>query len=192
MLQVDESSEIAADLAFMETLRRMRARFHSKIGGVATSLDHAGLRQESFFQFAEFFFAIQQYGIDSAEKLERLARLHNEHLSEISRDRGRMRRYGLTAERVAAGMFTEDNLRKLAANFSGPLAGIDQSDLARLLVTVMSVETCRKLVVAAEAAGFVERARSPFGAVLVVSRGIMEQVYGSVVREARREVLGAQ
>ena len=36
-------------------------------------------------------------------------------------------------------------------------------------------------------AGFVERTRSPFGAVLIVSLGTMERVYGDVIREARRE-----
>jgi hypothetical protein len=55
----------------------------------------------------------------------------------------------------------------------------------------MSDETCRKLVVAAEKARFVERIRSPFGAVLVVSRGIMERIYGDILREARREVAHA-
>ncbi len=191
MEQVDASGEVAADLAFMETLRRMRARFLSEIASVSASPDHGGLRQESFFQFAEFFYAIRTYGVDNAEKLERLARLHNEHVSQISKDRDRMRRYGLTSERINWAVFTEDTLRKLVANFSGTVPGIDQSDLARLLVTVMSTETCRKLVVAAETAGFVARVRSPFGAVLVVSRGTMERVYGDVIREARREAARA-
>jgi hypothetical protein len=185
--RVEVSGEVAADLAFMETLRRMRARFLSQIASASASPDHSGLRQESFFQFAEFFYAIRTYRVDDAQKLERLARLHNEHLSQISRDRDRMRRYGLTSERINWAVFTNDTLPKLVANFSGPEPGIDQSDLARLLITVMSNETCRKLVVAAETAGFVARVRSPFGAMLVVSRGIMERVYGDVIREARRE-----
>jgi hypothetical protein len=188
--QLDLAEEIAADLSFLETLRRMRARFQSEIASAAASED-SGLRQESFFQFAEFFYAIGAYGIDSKEKLERLADLHNEHLSGISKDRDRMRRYGLTPERINAAIFTDDNVRKLVANFTGEIGGIDQSDLARLLVTVMSTETCRKLVVAAEAAGFVKRLQSPFGAVLVVSHGIMERVYGDVIREARREAKAA-
>jgi hypothetical protein len=144
------------------------------------------LRQESFNQLAEFFYAIRTHGIDDAEKLGRFATLHNEHLSRISKDRDRMRRYGLTSQRIKAAVFTDDILAKLIANFSGATPGIDQSDLARLLVTVMSTETCRKMVLAAEKAGFVERMRSPFGPVLVISRGRMEGVYGAVLREARR------
>jgi hypothetical protein len=194
MDRIEASGEIAADLAFMETLRRMRARFQSDIVTASASAEPdvtLCLRQESFFQVAEFFYAIRSYGIDSPEKLERLARLHNEHLTRIGADRERMRRYGLTPARIKAAVFAEDHLKKLLSNFSGPAPAIDQSDLARLLATVMSTETCRKLLVAAEKAGFIERVRSPFGAVLVVSREIMERIYGETLREARRAAAGA-
>ena len=184
------SDEVAADLAFMETLRRMKARFQSEVLAACQSDDPSvtmSLRQESFFQLAEFFFALQTYGIDSEEKLDRFADLHNRYLLEIRSDPERMRRYGLTPDRIDSALFTGENLRKLLANFSATGAAIDQSDLARFLVTVMSTETCRKLVLAAEKAGFVERARSPFGAVLVSTKGIIEKIYGAVLREARRD-----
>lgn len=190
MQQVDASGEIAADLAFVETLRRMRARFQADVTAASISTDPdvtLALRQETFFQFAEFFYAIRAHGIDSADKLGRLARLHNDHLVGLSQDRDRMRRYGLTPARLQSAMFTDENLVKLLSNFSGPARGIDQSDLARLLVTVMSTETCRKLVVAADKAGFVERAASASGTMVVVSRGMMERIYGNAIREARRD-----
>lgn len=186
--ELDESGEIAADLAFMETLRRMKARFQSTILAASATDDLAitlSLRQESFFQLAEFFFAFRTFGIDSAEKLDRFADLHNRYLLEVRKDSDRMRRFGLTPERVDAALFTGENLRKLLANFSSGKAAIDQSDLARFLVTVMSTETCRKLVLAAEQAGFLDRMRSPFGAVLVSTNGKMEDIYGTVLREAR-------
>lgn len=190
MQKVDTSGENGADLAFMETLRRMRVRFHSEIVGASASKQPdvtACLRQESFFQVAEFFYAIRTYGIDSADKLRHLAILHNEHLAQIGKDSDRMLRFGLNPERIRTAVFADDALQKLLANFSGPRPGFDQSDLARLLVTVMSTETCRKLVLAADKAKFVERVRSPFGAVLVVSLGVMERLYGDILREARRE-----
>lgn len=192
--EVDASREIAADLAFMETLRTMRVRFHTEI--VEASASKAAdvtscLRQDSFFQVAEFFYAIATYGIDTQDKLKRLAILHNEHLAKIGTDKDRMFRYGLNPERIRTAMFAEEPMRKLLANFSGPMPGIDQSDLARLLVTVMSTETCRKFIVAADKAGFVRRVRSPFGAVLVVTQGIMERVYGDILREARRGAASA-
>lgn len=186
----EEAEEVAADLAFMETLRRMKARFQSEVLAACQSDDPSvtlSLRQESFFQLAEFFFALQTYGIDSEEKLDRFADLHNTYLLGIRSDPERMRRYGLTPERIDSALFTGENLRKLLANFSAAGTAIDQSDLARFLVTVMSTETCRKLVLAAEKAGFLDRARSPFGAVLVTTRGVIEKIYGTVLREARRD-----
>jgi hypothetical protein len=189
--QIDDMGQIAADLKFMETLRRMRARFAAAIVDAAQSAENDILRHDSFYQFAEFFYAIQAYGVNDTEKLERLARLHNDHLQRLRRDPDRLRRYGLSPQRVDAAVFDDDKLLKLAANFSGAVRGIDQSDLARLLVTIMSDETCRKLVIAAESARFVERVRSPFGAVLVVSCGVMERVYGNVLREARYEATGS-
>ena len=191
MLTRDEDlGELALDLQFVETLRRMKARFQSELLLATSSSDPdvlVSLRQESFFQLAEFLFAIKTYGIDTSEKLDRFADLHNQHLISIRDDRDRMRRYGLTAERIDAALFTGDNLRKLLANFSGDRPAIDQSDLARFLVTVMSTETCRKLLLAAEKSGFVERSRSPFGAVLIYSLGTIETIYGSVIREARKD-----
>jgi hypothetical protein len=192
--EINESKEVARDLAFMETLRRMRAQFHAKVVEAARTQEAdaiAALRQDSLLQLAEFLYAVRTHGIDSAEKLERLALLHNEHLKQIEKDEDRMQRFGLTRARIRSALFAKNQLQKLLANFSGPAPGIDQSDLARLLATVMSIETCRKLVVAADKAGFVDRVRSPFGAVLVVSHGIVEQIYGDVVREARHEVMCA-
>jgi hypothetical protein len=181
---------LSADLTFVETLRRMKARFQSGLLAASASDDPAvalSLRQESCFQLAEFLFALKSYGIEDAETLRRFADLHNQHLLDIRNDRERMLRYGLTPERLDAALFTGDNMSKLLANFSAPQPTIDQSDLARFLVTVMSTETCRKLLLASEKAGFVERVRSPFGAMLIVSRGIMERVYGTTIREARLE-----
>lgn len=188
------SDELALDLTFVETLRRMKARFQSGLLAASASDDPGvtlSLRQESCFQLAEFLFALKSYGIEDVDALRRFAELHNQHLLDIRDDRDRMLRYGLTPERLEAALFTGDNMSKLLANFSGPRPTIDQSDLARFLVTVMSTETCRKLLLASEQAGFVERIRSPFGAVLIVSRGIMERVYGTTIREARLEAAQA-
>ncbi|WP_423066945.1 hypothetical protein [Devosia sp. CN2-171] len=183
-------NELALDLTFIETLRRMKARFQLGLLAASASADPGvtlSLRQESCFQLAEFLFALKSYGIGDAETLRRFAELHNQHLLDIRNDRERMQRYGLTPERLDAALFTGDNMSKLLANFSAPQPTIDQSDLARFLVTVMSTETCRKLLLASEQAGFVERIRSPFGAVLITSRGIMEEVYGKTIRETRLE-----
>lgn len=95
---------------------------------------------------AEFLFAIRTYGLDSPEKIERFAKLHNDHLFAIKGDRERMRRYGLSptgSTRPCSPLRTSSSF---SANFAAVPPAIDQSDLARFLVTVMSTETCRKLV----------------------------------------------
>ena len=190
MADPDPEQEIAADLAFLETLRHMRARFQSELLARSQSVDPdvtISLQQDSFYQLAEFLYAFERYGIDSPEKLSRFADLHNRYLIGVRDDRERMRRFGLTPERVDSALFTGQNLQKLLTNFSGTSPAIDQSDLARFLVTVMSTETCRKLVLASEKAGLLERIRSPFGAILVRSTGIIEEIYGTALREARLE-----
>jgi hypothetical protein len=172
----------------METLRTMKARFHNAAAEASATDDPAvllTLRQESLFQLGEFLFALRSHGIDDADKIDRLASLHNDYLLAIRNDKARMRRFGLSVGRLEAALFTGDNKRKLLANFSAKPSAIDQSDLARFLVTVMSNETCRKLLLASEKAGFVTRVRSPFGAVLVHSNGRLEDIYGSVLRQAR-------
>ncbi len=172
----------------METLRVMKAKFQSAVIAAAQTEDASALlslRQESLYQLAEFLFALKGYGIDSAPKIEQLASLHNDHLLSIRDDGERMRRFGLSVDRIENALFTGDVLRKLVANFGAAPGAIDQSDLARFLVTVMSTETCRKLALACEKAGFLKRARSPYGAVLVQSNGIIEEIYGSTLREAR-------
>lgn len=182
------AAELAADLAFMETLRVMKARFQTAVIAVARSEDAsvlASLRQESLYQLAEFLFALQGYGIDDVPKLEHLASLHNDHLLQIRDDPERRRRFGLTVDRLESALFTGDVLRKLVANFAEAGGAIDQSDLSRFLVTVMSTETCRKLILACEKAGFLERSRSPYGAILVRSNGALEEIYGSTLRETR-------
>lgn len=189
----DEDAELAADLRFMETLRSMKARFHADVLATADTDDYAALqslRQESLFQLAEFLYAVRGYRLDEAEKLERLASLHNDHLLSIRDDGERMRRFGLSIDRIEGALFTGDVLGKLTANFVQSGGALDQSDLARFLVTVMSSETCRKLVVACEKAAFLIRTRSPYGAVLVRSNGKLEDIYGTTLRQARRGAIG--
>lgn len=71
-----KQDELSADLTFVETLRRMKARFQSGLLAASASDDPAvalSLRQESCFQLAEFLFALKSYGIEDAETLRRFA-----------------------------------------------------------------------------------------------------------------------
>ena len=65
---------------------------------------------------------------------------------------------------------------------------IDQSNLARLLMGVMSTETCRKVVVACAEAGFLERKRTAYGTMLVHTTGKLEDIFGRILRELRSRI----
>ncbi|MHA6299754.1 hypothetical protein [Devosia sp. CAU 1758] len=187
---VTVDADTVRNLDFMEAVHRMKANFYRSVIALAETRDTSTLhllRQEPLYQLAEFLFSLKANEVISAEGLERLAQLHNQHLASIGQDAARMREYGLTPERLQAALFADDQLAKLHSNFS--LSGaMDQSDLARLLVAVMSPETCRKLLVAAEAAGFVKRQRSPYGAMLIRSTGVLETTLEKVLGEARHDV----
>ena len=137
----------------------------------------AQLRQEPVYQMAEFFFLLRAFRLDREDKVRRYAELHNRHLEELQADRTKMRRLGLSPTRVQKGKFSPDSNPKLVENYRSGDGAIDQSDLSRLLIEVMSPETCRKTAVTLTEAGYLERRRSPYQSVLVRSTGALERIF---------------
>lgn len=183
--------QVEADLSLLEQILWCRAEVCRRL--VGESLSQAEdvlemLRLEAMYEFAEYFYLLRARGLVEAGRIAALADAHNAHLVALSRDRGKMRRLGLRQERLLDAMFTADTLPRLVETWSRAPGTLDQSNLARLMVTMMSSETCRKLVVAAAAAGFLERSRSMHGTMLVRSTGVMERAFGSTIRDARNKV----
>jgi hypothetical protein len=79
-------------------------------------------------------------------------------------------------------------LPRLLQNWRDRPGAIDQSNPARLLMSVMSTETCRKVVVACAEAGFIDRTRTPYGTMLVQSKGTLEDIFGLILRELRSRI----
>jgi hypothetical protein len=77
---------------------------------------------------------------------------------------------------------------RLLQNWREKPGTIDQSNLARLLVSVMSTETCRKLVVACAEAGCLRREKTPYGTIVVSSTGVLERIFGDCLREMRLRI----
>lgn len=184
-----EAAEIEADLIFLEHLKAGRKGFVEDI--CTSSRDQTEdvlsvLRTESTYVLAEFFYLIRAHGIETAEQLQRLAELHNHYISELAKDKERMERFGLTADRLLDAIFTGDTMPRLIQNWSERPGAIDQSNLARFLVGLMSAESCRKIVVACEQAGFLQRERTRTGATIIISRGTIEQIVARYVRSTRR------
>ena len=82
-------------------------------------------------------------------------------------------------------MFSPESIPKLVENYRAGDGAIDQSDLSRLLIEVMSPETCRKTAVTLTDAGYLERRRSPYQSVLVRSTGTLERIFSGSLRHVR-------
>ena len=186
-----DGSETMRDIRTCEALHEAKAAFQEALVDGSLNTDRvfvAQLRQESTYQIAEFFYLLRAFRLDSEEKIRRYAELHNRHLETLLKDRVKMRRLGLSPTRVRKGMFSQDSIPKLVENYRSTDGAVDQSDLARLLIEVMSPETCRKTAVMLTEAGYLERRRSPYQSVLVRSNGELERIFAESLRHVRRSL----
>jgi hypothetical protein len=187
----DDRQEIEADLFVLESLRWNRKEFEDRLCRASASQDEAVigmLRLKVAYQFAEFFYQLAARRITTIEQIEALIQAHNEYLAMLFKDKAKMKRLGLRPDRILDAIFTEDTRPRLLQNWRDRPGSLDQSNLSRLLVTVMSTETCRKLIVACQAAGFITREKTPYGTVVVASTGVMEQVFGQCLRDLRLRI----
>jgi hypothetical protein len=190
-----QTDALESDLELLEVLRWGRKEFADQLCRESRGLKPGildVLRSEPAYQIAEFLYLLQARGIATEEDVANLAEIHNKYIVDLTKDAEKMRRLGLKRERLLDAIFTADTLPRLLQNWRERPGTIDQSNFARLLVTVMSSETCRKLAVAFAEAGFLTRERSAFGTILVSSTGIVEQIFGSCLREMRTRMQGGR
>lgn len=183
-----DEQELALDRGLLESIRGARIAFGDGVCGASRCGDPkhlAQLRSEPTYQMAEFLYSLRVYGIETVADLERFAELHNDYVVSLTRDAAKLRRLGLTHERALASMFTADTRPRLLQNWKDRQGAMDQSNLARFLVAVMSTETCRKVLIDFELAGFLNRERSPYGTVVVWSTGLIEEIFGGMLRDLR-------
>jgi hypothetical protein len=175
-----------AELALLGHLRWSRKEFQDRVCTASESQKEGTLetlRLEATYQFAEFLFLIRAQHFETAADIHRLAELHNQYIVDLLKDSAKLDRMGLNKGRALEAMFTADTMPRLLQNWRDKPGAIDQSNLARVLMSVMSTETCRKVVVASAEAGFVDRTRTPYGTMLVQSKGGLEDIFGSILRE---------
>lgn len=164
----------------LEHMRRARLSFETRICAASRSQDEAVLqvlRFESMFDFAEFFFTLEAMGLKGPDDIGILAELHNQRIEDLTRNPRTVRRRGLSVDRLLKAIFTSDVRPRLEQIWRERPGALDQSNLARFLVTQMSAEWTRNLSVACEAAGFVTRTRHANGATIVESTGVMERIF---------------
>ena len=170
-------AEVELDLILLEHLKSGRKAFVEELCSASRQQTEevlSVLRMESTYLIAEFFYLFRAHGIDSPDQLQRLAELHNHYISELIKDKERATRLGLSTDRLLDAIFTGDTMPRLIQQWTERPGALDQSNLARFLVTLMSAESCRKIVVACEQAGFLQRERTRAGATVVMSSGVMD------------------
>ena len=184
----DERREFEKDFAALDIMSKARLHFERRICAASRSQDEEvleTLRLDKTFEFAQFFFTISVMGLDGPEDAGILADLHNDQVDALLKDKIALRRRGLRADRLLKAIFTSDTKPRLEQIWREKPGALDQSNLARFLVTQMSSETTRKLVEACAAAGFVTRSQHVFGATVVSSTGVMEKALAESLREMR-------
>jgi hypothetical protein len=133
------------------------------------------LRSNEVFQVAEFFYLVQKFGLSDRRKIRLYLLRHNQDLKELIADKEKRELLGLSRSRLEDGLFSEQGIEKVVQQISDGHLRLDQSDLGRLLVTLISPETTRKAVVALAKGGLLTRVR--IGQVLVVSNGVLESYF---------------
>jgi hypothetical protein len=185
------SNELEADLYLLERMRYSRAQLNETI--CTASLSQASnviqtLRLESSYHLCEFFFLLKANGFYETDDIQMLADMHNRYLADTLKDPVRMQRMNVSSDRLLQAIFTGDTMPRLLEVWRHNRGSLDQSNLARFLVTIMSTETCRKLVVAFTSAGFLERSRTAHGTVVIRSNGAIEDIFGASIRQLRLEI----
>lgn len=188
-----QSNNWDRELELLESLRWSRKEFVERVCEASKSQEEkvlSVLRLEATHQMAEFYFLLNARNIETEDDIHRLAELHNQYIVDIMKDAAKMERMGLSRERALEAMFTADTMPRLLQNWREKSGAIDQSNLARLLMTVMSTETCRKVIVACAEAGFVARVRTSYGTILVSSNGSLEDIFSKLLRELLARIGG--
>jgi len=143
-----DDDAIEADLMLQESLLWSRAELFDRLISASMSQDPGTLeclRLDAVSQFVEFFYLIRARRIETVEQLTRLAEIHNEHIDLLCRDAPKMKRLGLRKDRLLDAIFTADTMPRLIETWKHHPGRIDQSNLARLLATAMSTETCHSM-----------------------------------------------
>jgi hypothetical protein len=188
-----DRAQLAADLNMIETLRWYRMIFTERLTAASKNQEEnilEMLRLEATYQLAEFYYGLKAHGIETAADIAKLSDAHNDYIVGLSNDPAKMRRLGLSKDRLLDAMFAADTRPRLVETWRQRAGAIDQSNLARLLTVVMSAETCRRVVVACAEAGFLERKDTIYGTKVIVSTGVLEHTLGLCLRESRRRVAG--
>jgi hypothetical protein len=159
---------------FTEIINRARTDA-AKTSSQLTKEEADLLRSNEALQIAEFFYLVKTFGLSDRRKIRLYLLRHNQDLKELIADKEKRDLLGLSRSRLEDGIFSEQGIEKVVQQIADGQLRLDQSDLGRLLITLISPETTRKAVVALAKGGLLTRVR--IGQVLVVSNGVLESYF---------------
>lgn len=158
-----------------EIVQKARAYDGSKAKAELTEEDFDLLRGNEAFQIAEFYYLLQQFNLADPQRIRQFLYRHNDDMSAMIADKEKRIAMGLSASRLEEGIFSETQIEKVVQQISEGKLRLDQSDLGRLLCSLLSVEITRKSVVALARGGWLTRVK--IGHVLIVSSGVLEACF---------------
>ena len=178
-------------LPVLQILRQQRILFFDRLAELSLEKDEqhiVRLRQDTIYNVVEYLFILSNFDLTDQAVFVNYLQLHNNHIQGLLDCRDKQQRMGLTVDRLDKGVFSERALMKTAANFATSDGAVDQSDLARLMITLVSPETCRRSIEVLEVSGFLTRTISPFGSMLVKSKGTAEAEFELMLSNMEREI----
>ncbi|MES0885318.1 hypothetical protein [Roseibium sp. SCP14] len=178
-----------ANLTTLEILRKAKTGLFNNLCDASTlseSVDLMKLRADPVFYLCEFLYMISQFDFKNEDFFKTYIENHNAYIQALIEDREKhTSRLGLNRQRLESGLFSPRSMEKSLANFRMSRGAIDQSDLSRFMIAILSPETTRRTVEILSLGGLISRDRSPFGSVLIQSSGVIEATFGQYLSECR-------
>lgn len=180
---------MSRELHCLNALREGRALFFHSImsharqnacqppGKAADDIDL--LLSENTYQVAAFYYMVEERHLSERSVIRGCLQRHNEDMTALLADRAKSRLMGLPPQRVRGAIFQPHQIEKVVQNVEvidgKSRLRLDQSDLGRLLIEVMSAETCRKVIIGLSNAGLLSRIN--IGSVMIISTGVLESYF---------------
>lgn len=196
---MSENVTYTAELMYLSAIREARADFFDSVVETA-DLERAStgdgelkreerklLRSEGVAQLAEFFFVIEESGLNSDRKISAFLERHNDDMKALlaSCEKG-YTRFGLSAARIKQSLFSQPQIDLIIHESARGSVTFDQRSIGKVLTQVMSFETCRTLLVLLASCKLIQR-HDFKSVVLISSNGLIEELYRNHLRSIVKE-----
>ena len=133
------------------------------------------LRGNGTYHIAEFYYCVQEYNLGDRQNIIFFLKSHNEGMQEYISNKENCDLIGFSKSGAEEAIFSEVQIEKVVQNISGNTLRLDQSDVGRILLPMISPETTRKALVTLDKGGLITRIK--IGQVLIVSTGTLEKYF---------------